>query len=275
MRVVFLTTKYPCEVEPAAAVFHRTAAEALVRHGLDVEVVAPVAWVPPGLDRFSATCRRYRQIPKRCDNGGVLVHRPRYFQWPRSGVWRTEHWAFARLTRKAVSAKPDVIHGHFACPCGLAAMMAARRWNVPSVITLHGSDVNLFPQSGGFARRWFRAAVTGADVVLGVSEAICRRTEELTGRRPQMLPIGVDMRRFASLPAKAAARQMLGLPDDRLTLLFVGALVPQKGVQELLASTELLRDKNPLAVLVGDGPLALRSIDVLLRWPSGRAPIAR
>ena len=229
MRIVLLTTKYPCDADPIGGVFHRTTAEALVRCGIDVEVVAPVAWAPPGLDRFSAKLRRYRCIPRDYASGGVIVHRPRYFQWPRSGLWRGVHRSFARLALGAVCEKPDVLHAHYSYPCGLAAVTAARRWRIPSVLTLHGSDVNVFPQTGRLARRWFNAAVTGADVVLAVSEAICRRTKELTGREPEMLPLGVDMRRFTDLPDKASARRILDLPGDRPILLFVGAGGAKRG----------------------------------------------
>jgi len=68
---------------------------------------------------------------------------------------------------------------------------------------------------------------------------------------------GIDLERFVPGPP---AREALGLPHDDFLILFVGWLLPRKGIDFLiLALRELVRDKNlhgrPIRlVMVGSGP---------------------
>ena len=70
-----------------------------------------------------------------------------------------------------------------------------------------------------------------------------------------MLPIGIDLRRFGAPSEKGASRSSLCLPRDRRVVLFVGNLLKAKGVHELLAALEILKNENIVGVFVGDGPL--------------------
>ena len=63
---------------------------------------------------------------------------------------------------------------------------------------------------------------------------------------------GVD-RRFQ--PAdRRVMRERLGLPDGEFIVLFVGLLVPVKGVDLLVGALAELVDPKPLCLLIGDGP---------------------
>jgi len=255
-RVAFLVTRYPCPADPVGGIFHQTSAESLVRAGCRVDAVAPVSWIPPGLPWFSSTARRRNAIPKNYLHQGVHVYRPRYFHLFRSGVHRRVSRAFCSATRRALPGPPDVIHAHYPYPCGSAALELARGWGCPVVLTLHGSDVNLLPSRGPLARRLFIEAVCGADCVIAVSDELARCTESIAGRLPRVLPIGIDLTfRCGSRSDAAAARNALGLPIEGTLLLFVGSLVPAKGVRHLLAAMPVLRQHGVTAVFIGEGPL--------------------
>ena len=133
--------------------------------------------------------------------------------------------------------------------------MAAAKWNVPVVLTLHGSDVNVFPHKNRRVMRLFSAAVQKATFVTAVSEALADRTETLTGRRPAVMPIGIDLSLYRDLPQKAEARRRLGLPDDAGVVLFVGGLWEAKGVLVLCDALRRLGRPDLLGLFVGDGPL--------------------
>ncbi len=255
MRVAFLVTDYPAGSSRFAGIFHRTLAEALVRASARVEVVAPVARVPWPMTRFARKWAEYDRIPTKYCSGGVLVHRPRCWQIPRGNYLALRHRSFARCLNRAVERAPDVIHAHFAYPCGLAAERAASRWRIPVVLTLHGSDVNVLPYVNRVTRRCFVTAVRRATFVSAVSNALADRTEGLTGRRPSVMPIGIDLRRFRELPERDAARRLLGLPGHKRIALFVGALLKAKGVDLLREALKQRDADDVLGVFVGDGPL--------------------
>jgi teichuronic acid biosynthesis glycosyltransferase TuaC len=78
----------------------------------------------------------------------------------------------------------------------------------------------------------------------------------VTGVTAIHLPIGSNHRalRAAGLP-RAEARRELGLPEDRIVVLFVGNLYRSKGVRELADAVVSLGDPF-LGVFVGPGPEA-------------------
>ncbi len=255
MNVLLLLPGYPSEAQPAAYVFHRTACEALCRSGVAVRVVAPVAYVPSGLGWLSARWAQYAAIPRNGRMNGVLFERPRYVQVPRGDIFGWSHRWFVRILRKALRDEDRLIHAHFAYPCGLAAVRVARERRVPCALTLHGSDVNRFPFTSTANLKRFREAVLGADEVIAVSEALAVKTEQLAGRRPSVLPVGVDLRRFSRPAGRAEMRQRLGLNTGRFLVLFVGYLYAAKGIRELLEALGRLAAQDVVGVFVGEGPL--------------------
>ncbi len=78
----------------------------------------------------------------------------------------------------------------------------------------------------------------------------------VTGVDAITLPLGCDHASLAacSMPRREA-RRLLGLPDDRVIVLFVGYLLRKKGVRELAAAILDLGDPF-LGVFVGAGPEA-------------------
>ena len=258
MRVLFLLTDYPSATQPVPGMFHRTQAEALVRGGTEVEVVAPLPRVPPGFRFLAKHWREYSEVPMAYWLGPVHVRRPRYLHWPlRNQLGAEADRAFARAAAAAVTQTPHVIHAHFAYPPGLAALSLRKRWGVPSVLTLHGSDVNWFPRVNETCRRRFVDAVTGADEVIAVSEALAAATHRLTGRKPRVAPIGISTARHRAGHPKSVAREILSFPRAAKMVLYVGKLSKAKGVMELATavSTLVAEGDDVLGIFVGSGPL--------------------
>ncbi len=252
-----MTSHYPNSVDPVAGIFLRTQARALVRAGVGVDVVAPVPWVPLPMARLAERWDRYRRTPAGDVDEGVVVHRPRYPATPRQTFVGSPHVFLAAAARRALGPRKfDVVHGHYAYPEGTAGLRLGRALRLPVVLTLHGDDANTYPDAGPQARRRFQRVIAGADHVLAVSAALAERTAELTGRTPEVLPMGADLRAFDELPSRAEARRELGVPLDAFVVLFVGYLYQAKGVRELLAAMRAPALADALALFVGRGPLA-------------------
>ncbi|MBI2848733.1 MAG: glycosyltransferase [Chloroflexi bacterium] len=237
-------------------IFHKVQAEAMVRLGTKIKVVAPIPWVPPLMERFSEKWRTYHLTPPRYSTNSVEIFRPRYPAFPRQSYWGIPHLPMYWATRACGLEKPDLIHAHFSYPQGLLASLLARYWNVPWLLTLHGDDVNIFPQTNRLSLRRFTAAVCGSGLVTAVSADLAKRAAGLTAREPKVLPIGVDLALFHPRVSRKDARARLGLHKDMFLVLFVGSLVPAKGIRELLAALDLFDPGKAGGVFVGDGPLA-------------------
>ncbi len=100
-----------------------------------------------------------------------------------------------------------------------------------------------------FSRHYEQAWLDRADLLFCVSAQVGRelaRHYRLRGRMPEVLPNGVDPKRFAYRP----------LAGRENVVLYVGRLGPRKGLYRLLdAFARLPRGRNRL-VLLGEGPLA-------------------
>lgn len=252
MRALWLTPGYPSSVDPVGFIFHQTQARALADTGVDVSVLAPAPWVPPGLAGRSPRWAAYRRMPRREPDGRILVERPRYLTTPRETRVGLAHLTQAFACRHA--ARPDVIHAHFAYPCGAAALRLKRRFNVPLVISVLGDDVYIYPDNNPRMRNLFAQAMQGADRVVANSPDLARTTQALTGVLPEVLSIGIDLARFSARPDRAKARAALGVAPETFVVLYVGALLPQKGVLDLAAAMRELAWPDAVALYVGAGP---------------------
>ncbi len=160
---------------------------------------------------------------------------------------------------EAGRAQAHVIHAHWAIPTGPAAVMAARRLGVPSVITMHGGDVYVNPSQGyDFPTRWYvRPALSWtlrhADALTAITDD-CRQHALRAGAPDERMRIvlnGADLRRFSPAPN--------GNPDASpygpRMIFACRQLFPRKGIRFLIEAAAQLRATFPdlELVLAGDG----------------------
>lgn len=256
MKALWITSCYPWEGQPYGGVFFQTQARALASLGVELTIMVARPMVPAPLAWMSARHALQRSAPRLAMDGDLAVQRipflghrfHRFYGWPHRGL--------AKRIRAELPFQPDLVHAHFAYPYGAAAVDLANRLGVPSIITLHGSDVNINATRSRLEGRRFRRAVLCASEVVAVSGALAEMTEALTGRRPYVMPIGVDLSRFRATLSKHEARIRLGLPIETPIILFVGNLLPAKGVLEVLEALEAPGLERVLGLFVGSGPLA-------------------
>ncbi len=255
--VAWLTSSYPWADDPVGGIFFRAQARALGRAGLSMTVVAPVPAVPWPLAHFRARWRAHALAPHEERDGSIQVLRPRYPNVPGQPSWAMPDRFIADAAWRTRDRWPDarLIHGHYSI-IGLATRRLALRAGTPYALTFHGSDINTWPDLHPERLADLRVAVREAAAVFAVSGALADRVRSLTGVEAIHLPIGSDHRAIAAaLVPRSEARRLLGLRDDDLIALFVGRLVPEKGVRELVSA--VLELGSPFsAVLVGSGPEA-------------------
>jgi glycosyltransferase involved in cell wall biosynthesis len=168
----------------------------------------------------------------------------------------------------------SVVHTHFATEA-VAFWPAVRRLGCPLVVTLHGSDINIYRESWergelGFGNRRYPGRVLSLSrnsnvYFVAVSNAIKRRAIEY-GIAPQRITVrhtGIDLERFNFSGVSLVAR--------RRRILFIGRFVEKKGGEYLLRAYARIRSVVPDAELtmVGDGPLGKKfeQLAVELRIP--------
>jgi glycosyltransferase involved in cell wall biosynthesis len=157
--------------------------------------------------------------------------------------------------------RPQVVHLHFVGFLGpypwLARLLSASR----VFFTDHSSN----PEGHTAVRRapWKRALaasitapVTGVVSVSAYGQRSLLDTGVLAPHKSHLIYNGVDGRRANAAPgAGRAFRARHGIPDDRLVVLQVSWLIPEKGVSDLLEAARLALDQRRGLhfVLAGDG----------------------
>lgn len=145
--------------------------------------------------------------------------------------------------------KPDIAHLHFPYPWGELAHLwlgRARR----TVITYH-SDIVRQRSLLRFYEPFLWRLLAKADRIIASSDHYLEGSFYLSryADKSAVIPYGIDLKRFNSLPACAETiKERHGSP----LLLFVGRLRYYKGLQYLL---EAMRDIEARLLIVGKGPM--------------------
>lgn len=235
MRIGVVTTSFPRGPDDWAGGFVAGHVSWLRSQGIDVDVVA--AGDGPGRVAPGAALFYGEGAPDR------LARDRRAWRW--AALWSAA--LAAEVRRRARSW--DAAVAHWLVPCGAVAAALVRR---PLVAVAHSGDVHLLARTRLAAPVAALLARAGARVVFA-APAVRARFEAAAGRAARGLdagvtPMGIDARRFAALPRR---------PRRGDTVLFVGRLVPVKGVDVLVDAFARVRADARL-VIAGDGPEAAR-----------------
>jgi glycosyltransferase involved in cell wall biosynthesis len=189
------------------------------------------------------------------------------------------------LTGLMRAERPDLVHS-YTPKAGLLAMLAARATGVPHRFhTVQGMPL---VTAGGPKRLILnateRATYLAATRIFSSSHSLC---ELIPGTFPARPPAvigggsvnGIDGTRFSPEVVSEAARRHLraelDIPTGDRVLVFVGRLVGDKGVTELLQAFDALADPATTLLLVGAEEPALDPLPVATRELMDRHPKVR
>lgn len=212
----------------------------LVGQGDDVTILTSrYAKVLPALERREGVVVRRVATPVQALRTPFM---PRVHQEVLDGTWDVVH-----------SHTPPPFTAYFACTGANAA-------GVPHVLTYHCDDEITLPAIGPVLVALYRESLgrftlSHSDQVV-VSTRSYASTSRLVWRyEPEVIGAAIDAERFSPRVDGARVRAQLRIPppEEGHMVLYVGRLVPHKGVKFLL---EALPDMRPTAhlVVVGTGP---------------------
>lgn len=151
--------------------------------------------------------------------------------------------------------KIDVVHSlHYThpliCPCA-------------RVVTLHDMTFFVIPEMHTAARRlsmrfFIKRALRRAEIVIFVSEstkADAQRICDIINDRQFVVPLGVDISRFAGITDDRVTETMLKLHIEKPYILYVGTIEPRKNITRLIHAFEQLDQYNSRYKLVIAGGL--------------------
>jgi phosphatidylinositol alpha 1,6-mannosyltransferase len=242
LRIAYFTESLPPLTDGVAHTFTRLA-ETLNEQKIDFRIISPS--LPTDAEPWRGRVTKVPSVP-----------------FPLYRYYRVGLPPVFKLEKILNDFKPDLIHVSAPTPISIYGQNYALRHKLPSVAGYHTHFVDYFPYYGlGWAveggwnyMKWFhnRSQMTLVPTPGAVSTLISKGFKGV-----QLWPRGIDRQKFSPLHRDENWRKSHGLSKEPL-LLFVGRLVAEKNLAELVQAAQILRQKGYQFKLgfAGDGPYA-------------------
>jgi glycosyltransferase involved in cell wall biosynthesis len=176
------------------------------------------------------------------------------------GIWLARHWSGQE--------RPDVIHAHF-WMSGLAALTAARRTDLPVMLTYHAL--------GSVKRRHQGARDTSPPMRIGYERMLGRRVDRVIAQCrdevDELSRLGVPRDRITVIPSGVDSGHFtpdgpVAVSTDRPLVISAGRLVPRKGFQDVIRAMRWVPEAECLIVggppgrAAADDPLGRRLMEI-------------
>ena len=169
-------------------------------------------------------------------------------------VWTLDKKGLAAMTSslsaaiKAAFGKYDVVHFHAEGPC--AMLWIPKFFGKRCIATIHGIDWQRAKWSG-FASKYIKfgekVAVKYADEIIVLSEGVQNYFMDTYGRKTVFIPNGVNK---PIIREPQLIKEKYGL-DKESYLLFLGRLVPEKGISYLIEAFKQIETNKKLVIAGG------------------------
>ena len=203
-----------------------------------------------GLDVRRFAYFKPESMQKLCYGGGIIPNMKASFlakiQMPLLII--SEFFTAGKIIK---NEKIRMVHAHWMLPQGLVGVWLKKMYNVPLIVTIHGSD--LFPLKSKMLVGLQKCVCKNADFITANRAA----AEELAGRFPEfkekivVIPMGVDTDVFKKRKVKKPKKY-----SKNKLIVFVGRLSDQKGLQYVIDAMPniLSHDSSVKLIVVGEGP---------------------
>lgn len=255
-RILCLTTSFPNSPDDPAGFFVYQLNDALARKGVRISVLTPDThkksklWLQPyRVHRFSYAPQKWQvlaQLP-----GGVPVALK--LNWKNYLLVPTFLTSFI-WNILALAREVDLILANWAI-CGALAWILCPFHHKPIITVLRGSDIKIKEGELVTNSLFLNAALKGSKAVVCVGKDLEKRLKKASNfsEKVHHIPNGIHEHFFSLALPK---------PAPTINILFVGSLIPRKGVDILLRAVGKLRSLRVHLFIVGEGPLEpeLRSL---------------
>ncbi len=188
-------------------------------------------------------------------------------------IYPLDNWMFNQnLTKRVIEA--DVYEGHNDNGYEILKENKKQGIKTPFIHTIHGVLADEYEQAKKYGYTTFRGRMANqfmislakheaetaqsADLIVTIGEIskqLIIKHYDIEPKKIRIVPNGVDPEKYKPQQMSIVLKDKFGLPDKPIAL-FVGNLIPRKGLRFLIDAAKTILKENPDTqfVIVGEGP---------------------
>lgn len=183
MKIIWITTQFPSSANDTKGIFIFRTIKELSKH-FDITVLCLYPVIPPlipmiknprnSIELYKLWRAKYPRFPEPPKDLGANVIYAKYFRLPRgwfqSSEGRLAYYAIRKHLKKIIT-KQSIIHASWLFPEGDLASIIHKKFGLPYIVTLRGSDVNYLKVH---SRKWEKVneMLLSASYITSVSSAL-------------------------------------------------------------------------------------------------------
>jgi glycosyltransferase involved in cell wall biosynthesis len=191
-------------------------------------------------------------------------------------IFPLDNWFFNRsITKKATTFDADIFEAHAVSGYGLLKELKKQNIKKPFIHTIHGVLADEYEQAKKNGFQSFRGRMANyfmgrlaklesetaknATLIVTISNYSLEKIKQfykVNETKVRIVPNGVDVERFKPFADREATKRQFGVGDEPCVL-FVGSLIPRKGLPFLVEAAKIIvkEKSNTKFLIVGEGPL--------------------
>lgn len=245
--ICIVADNYPTEKDPTFP-FVAQLAEAIVKSGIDVTVIAPqnlLKYILGGNKKHP----KFRT--KIIDNNQLTILQPcciSFSNYTQRLNFISRHRAIEKCFER-LKNKPDVCYGHF-WHSGYFLYNKAKKYNIPLFVATGESVINF--KADDKNKKLFCEYVNGVICVSTKNKVESIEKGLTTHEKCIVVPNAIDNNLFKKLDTKSC-REALGIQEDDFVVAFVGWFSERKGSLRVSDAIEKLDNNNIKSIFIGSG----------------------
>ena len=280
MNLIWLTPEFPSSANNYNGMYiYRTVKELAKYYKVYVVCLYPA--LPPILNmikywrdwksiynNWKNSYPRNSEAPSEFSDGQIIYLR--YYRLPKGKFHHIEGWLAYIHARKYLSKIVDsssIIHANFVFPAGTMASIISRKYNVPFLISLLGSDINELIEGTKFwkvTKKLLKQAHKVTAVSNNLFDKCIEMHIDIEGSKKELIDNFYEADKFI-IKNRNKIKELLRIDLNVKMIFFAGSLVPIKNVDILIeAVSNILNSRSDVNLFIAGSGIHLGLLERLV-----------